>query len=524
MRIKMGKTMLITSVITSMVLMAGCKGEEASSASSRAAKQLVYGTEMEIEQVNPVLDENQEIDSLIFRGLTKPTETNDIAPDLAKGWEISPDHLIYTFTLRDDAKWEDGKPVTAEDVKFTLDKVRDPGTNTPIAGDFSEIKSVEVLKENEVQVTLSNPFPPLLDKLKIGILPKHLLQNEDINKTDFNQHPIGNGPFKLKEWDNDHTITLVRNDKYYGLKPNLEEIVFKHVPDPNTRALQLKTGEIDLALLEPNQMKSVKEDEGFTVHTISTADYRAVMYNCRNPLFKDAKVRQAMNFAIDREAIVKGMLSGKGEAAYGPLQRSWANSPQKEMYAYDPKKAKELLKEAGWKKGSDGILVKDGKRFEFELVSPITDPIRTALGNVVAEQLKPLGISVTPKPLDWNAIKIDQADAFVIGWGSEFDPDDHTYRVFHSSQIGDGLYNMGAYRSDKVDQLLTEARIADNQEERKVLYGEFQKELAVDPPFNFLVYLDALYGVNKKVSGVSDRTLGHHGFGILWNIEEWDKQ
>ncbi|WP_066390308.1 ABC transporter substrate-binding protein [Neobacillus mesonae] len=524
MPIKKFKSMFFSSFITSMLLLPGCSGEQASSNASATKKQLVYGTETEIEKVNPVLNENQEIDSLLFRGLTKPTETNEIVPDLAKEWQISDDHLTYTFILRDDAKWEDDQPVTAEDVKFTLDKVRDPKTNTPIAGDFSEIKLIEAVKENEVRITLRNPFPPLLDKLKIGILPKHLLQDEDINKTDFNQHPIGNGPFKLKEWGGDHTITLERNDKYYGPKPKLEEIVFKPVPDPNTRALQLKTGEIDLALMEPSQMKSVKKQDRFTVHSLSTADYRAVMYNFRKPLFADTKVRQAMNFAVDREAIVKGLLFGKGEPALGPLQVSWADAPQQEMYSYQPEMAKALLAEAGWKKGSDGVLVRDGKRFEFELVAPITDPVRTALANVVAEQLKSLGIAVTPKPLDWSAIKIDQADAFVIGWGSEFDPDDHTYRIFHSSQIGDGLYNMGAYQNGKIDKLLTQARISDDQSERKELYKQFQQELAADPSFNFLVYLDALYGVNKKVTGISNRTLGHHGFGVLWNIEEWDKK
>ncbi|MBU8880690.1 ABC transporter substrate-binding protein [Bacillus sp. FJAT-29790] len=517
-------------MVSSILLLSGCAGdnsvEKTENSSTPTTKQLIYGMESEIEQVNPVLDEagHSEIDSLLFRGLTKPTVNNEMVGDLAADWEISPDQLTYTFTLRDDAKWEDGKPVTAEDVKFTLDKILDPKANTPNAGDFIEIKEVSVLNDNQVQITLNNPFPPLLEKLKIGIVPKHILQDEDINNTDFNQKPVGNGPFKLKEWGNDHTIIIERSDTYYGPRPKLDEIVFKPVPDVNTRALQLKTGEIDLALMEPNQLASVKEADNFTVNTMSTADYRAVMYNFRNPLFKDAKVRQAMNLAIDREAIVKGMLAGKGEAAYGPLQKSWANAPQKDMYSYQPEKANKLLEDAGWKKGSDGVLVKDGKRLEFDLVSPISDPVRVALANVVAEQLKPLGISVILKPLDWSAINIEEADAFVIGWGSEFDPDDHTYRIFHSSQIGDGLYNLNAYQNTKVDQLLTEARINTDQDQRKKFYEQFQQELAMDPAFNFLVYLDALYGVNKKVSGISTRTLGHHGFGVLWNIEEWDKQ
>lgn len=523
------KVVLLLSIVTITLLLSGCAGDQSGNkmggSSSTGTKQLVFGTELEIEKISPILNEvgHSEIDSLIFRGLTKPTESNEMVGDLALSWEISADQLTYTFTLREDAKWEDGKPVTAEDVKFTLDKIMDPKANTPNAGDYREIKEVNVLKDNQVQIILDNPFPPLLGKLKIGIVPKHMLQNEDINNTDFNQNPIGNGPFKLKEWRNDHTIILERSDTYYGTKPKLDEIVFKPVPDANTRVLQLKTGEIDLALMEPNQLSSVKENDNFIVKTFSTADYRAVMYNYQHPLFKDAKVRQAMNLAIDREAIVQGMLANKGEAAYGPLQKSWANAPQKDRYSYQPEQASQLLKEAGWTIGKDGVLVKDGERLEFDLISPASDPVRVALATVVAEQLKPLGVSVILKPLDWSAIKYEEADAFVIGWGSEFDPDDHTYRIFHSSQIGDGLNNLNGYQNAKVDQLLTDARINTDQEVRKQLYEQFQQELALDPAFNFLVYLDALYGVNKNLSGISDRILGHHGFGVLWNIEEWDK-
>lgn len=526
------RAFLLFTIASIVLLLSACTEEKTADQSkdetkeqtSTEKKQLIYGTESEIEKINPVINEvgHSEIDNLIFRGLTKPTENNEAVGDLATSWEISDDLLTYTFTIRDDAKWEDGQPVTAEDVKFTFDKILDPTSNTPNAGDFSEIKEVIVLGEHEVQFQLNNPFPSILNKLRIGIVPKHLLEDEDINTADFNKAPIGNGPYKLKEWRNDHTVIIERSDTYYGAKPNIEEIVFKPVPDMNTRAMQLKTGEIDLALLEPNQLASVKEDDKFTVKTIPTADYRALMYNFRNPLFEDAKVRQAMNLAVDREVIVEGMLANQGEAAYGPLQKSWANAPQKEHYSYDLEKASELLKEAGWEKGNDGILEKDGTRFEFDLVSPSSDPVRVSLANIVAEQLKPLGISVNLKPLDWSAISIEEADAFMIGWGSEFDPDDHTYRIFHSSQVGDGLYNYNAYSNPKVDELLTEARINTDQEQRKQLYEQFQQELALDPAFNFLVYLDAIYGVNKSVSGLSNRTLGHHGYGLLWNIEEWD--
>lgn len=518
------KLILAIVSIFSLIVLTSCSGGNSEQAQTSKKKQLVYGTESEIEKVNPVLDESQEIDALLFRGLTKPDENNGVKPDLAESWEISQDNIIYTFKLREDAKWQDGKPVTAEDVAFTFNKIIAPSTNTPISGEFNEIKSVEAVGDFEVKITLHRPFPPLLDKLKIGIVPAHILRDENLNETDFNQHPIGNGPFKLKEWKNDHTIVLERNDEYYGQAPKLDEVVFKPVPDANTRALQLKTGEIDLALLEPNQLAGVKETDLYAVHEVSTADYRAVMYNMRLPLFQDKRVRQAMNLAVNREELVKGVLAGKGEPAWGPLQKSWAGVPQKEWYSYNIEKAKQLLAEAGWVKGSDGVLTKDGKRFEFELVSPIQDKIRVALANVVSEQLKPLGIMAMPKPVDRNAVKYDGEEALIIGWGSEFDPDDHTFRLFHSSEIGDGQYNFGAYQNQQVDELLMKARTATSIDEREACYKSFQEELAIDPPYNFLVYLEALYGVNKDVTGISTRTLGHHGFGVLWNIEEWDKK
>lgn len=507
-----------------LLALAGCSQEDPTAADSAATKQLIYGMASEIEKVNPVLDESQEIDTLLFRGLTKPDKENQVVPDLAESWEISDDQLTYVFALRQDALWQDGEPVTAEDVKFTFDQIKNPETNTPISGEFNEIESVEATGDYEIKMTLHRPFPPLLDKLKIGIVPQHLLHAENLNSTEFNQNPVGNGPFKLKNWGADHTITLERNEDYYGPAPKLDEVVFKAVPDSNTRILQLKTGEIDLALIEPNQMASTKESDPYSVHEIPTADYRAVMYNFDLPLFQDKRVRQAMNFAVNRDELVEGILAGKGEAAYGPLQKSWAGTSDSSGYTYDPQKAEQLLAEAGWVKDDEGVLTKDGQRFEFELVSPIQDTVRVALANVVSEQLKPFGIVAKPKPVDQNAVNYDAEEALIIGWGSEFDPDDHTYRLFHSSEIGDGQYNFGSYQNTKVDELLLKARTATDRDERKAYYHQFQEELTIDPPYNFLVYLQALYGVNDNVSGISTRTLGHHGFGVLWNIEEWDKK
>lgn len=509
--------------LTIVLFAAGCGQTDRSQQASKKDKVLVYGAEFEYDLVNPVLATTN-VDNLIFSGLTKFDENNEAVPDLAKSWDVSSDGLVYTFNLRNDVKWHDGQPFKAEDVKFTLDKILDPKTNTPLQEEFEQIKSVEVIDPYKIRITLKKPFPPLLEKLSMGVIPKHLLDGKDINTADFNSSPVGTGPFKFKEWKKGSSFTVVANDTYYGGRPKLDKVIFKFLPDPNVRLVQLETGEIDLAYLEPDQLKRAEKVSSIRIYQVPTADYRVMMYNFREPLWQDVRVRKALNYAVDRQAIVNGILHGKGKAAYGPLQMSWANNPNVEKYEYNLEKASVLLAEAGWKPGSDGILVKNGKKFQFKLTCPITDPVRVALANALSTEFKKLGIEATPEPLDWSVIKIENTQAFILGWGSPFDPDDHTYKLFTSKVIGKGFNNLGAYRNSEVDRLLELARTTPDREQRKKYYAEFQKVLAEDPPYNFICYLDALYGVNKKVTGIKTKVLGHHGAGFLWNIAEWDKK
>ncbi|PKM48105.1 MAG: peptide ABC transporter substrate-binding protein [Firmicutes bacterium HGW-Firmicutes-8] len=517
------------AIMLSMLLFlsAGCSGKSEKVSSEKTAankeKVVVYGAEFEYDKVNPVLATTN-VDNLIFTGLTTFNEKNEVVPDLAESWTASSDGLTYTFKLRKDVKWHDGQNFTANDVKFTLDTILDPKTNTPVKSEFEQVKEVKVNDDYTVEIKLAKQFPPLLDKLSIGVIPKHLLEGKDINSGDFNNSPVGTGPFKFKEWQRGKAFTMVANDSFYNGRPKLDKLIFKFLPDPNVRALQLETGEIDLAYLEPDQMERAEKVESIKVYQVPTADYRVMMYNMKSPLWQDIRVRKAVNYAIDRQAVLDGILKGKGQVAYGPLQLNWANNPNITKYDYNLDKAKSLLAEAGWKPGPDGILVKDGKKFEFKLTCPVTDPVRVSIANTLFTELKKIGIAAIPEPLDWSVIKIPECEAFILGWGSPFDPDDHTYKLFHSSQIANGGNNHMSYRNPKVDALLEEARTTADKNKRKELYGQFQQELADNPPYNFIVYLDALYGVNKNITGIKPRTLGHHGAGFLWNIEEWDRQ
>jgi len=485
---------------------------------------LSYAAESEPDFVNPAIVDPNIPSQLVFRGLTKYDDTNTLQPDLAKSWDVSSDKLTYTFHLRDDAKWHDGQPFTAADVKFTLDTILNKDSNSSQLQNFQEVKSVDVIDDHTVKLTLGQLFAPLLDKLTVGMVPKHLLEGKDPRQADFNKQPIGTGPFKVAEWRKGEFMTLQADPNYYGGKPKLDKIVLKFVTDASQRLLQLQNGEVDSAFLEPKQVAQFKDSDKVQLYIWNTADFRVILLNMRNPMLADAKVRTALNYAVARDAIVKSVLVGYGEPAYSPLQQSPYNNASVDHFSYDPNRVKSLMTAAGWALGSDGVWAKDGKRFAFTLVAPANDPVRVDLANVAATSLKANGVEVKVDPRGWDYILKNWAsiDLMVLGWGGPFDPDEYTYKLFHSSQaLENGGSNLGDYSNPKVDQLLQQARTTVDDAQRKQLYGDFQKELNADPPYIWGTYLQAIHGVSKKIQGPKEKLLGHHGIGFFSNAEEW---
>lgn len=514
-------SLLLVALFVLSALMAGCGS---STPAKTDTKTLVIGLENEPKKLNSLFtDEHDDAVAPIFSGLIRFNEKNEPVADIAEKWDVSADKLTYTFTLRKGVKWHDGKPVTAEDVKFTLDQILNPKNNIPIRFRFEEIKEVKVLNTDTVQVNLKSPFPPILGSLSVGLLPKHLLEGKDLNTDGFNQVPVGSGPFKFAEWKKGEALIFTANKEFYRGAPKVNKLIAKIIPDPNVRAIQLETGEIDVALADPMQAARLQKIDKLHVIRTNTADYRVLMYNRKNPLWDDVKVRQALNYAVDRNALVSGILAGWGKSAYGPLQLSWANNDAVNKYDYNPEKAKQLLAEAGWQPGVDGVLTKDGKRLSFKMTTFVHDPVRVAFINALATDFKKIGVEAIPDPRERGSFKIGDMDSFLLGWGSPADPDDHTFKLFHSSQISSG-WNYQNYKNAEVDKLLTAARISGDKNERSKLYGEFQQVLSNDPAFNFLVYLDAAIAANKQVNGIKQQVLGHHGAGFMWNVEEWSKQ
>ncbi|MCO5385258.1 ABC transporter substrate-binding protein [Desulfosporosinus sp.] len=516
-------SILMVATLLVAVLLTGCSKTSSSTVpnkTTKSEKTLIYAAETEYEKINPVLGTTN-LDDLIFRGLMRFDEKNVPQKDIAEAYTVSSDNLVYDFKLKKGIKFQDGTELKAEDVAFTINSILDEKTTSTEKAEFIEIKSVEVVGDYEVKVNLKDPFPSILDKLTIGIVPKHAFDGKDINTAEFNQKPIGSGPYMFDKWEKGKSLTLKAYKDFNGKVASINTVVFKFLPDGNVRALQLETGEVDMAFLEPSQVEKIEKTGKVTVYKVPTADYRCMMYNLNNDIWKDVNVRKAFNYAVDRKAVVDGILMGYGSAAYSPIQLNQYKNDTIEKYEYNQPKAEELLDKAGWIKGSEGIREKNGKKLAFTLTTPVTDEVRVNMANYLASQFKKIGAEVKVDALDWSVIKIDKCDAFVLGWGSPFDADAMTYSLFHSSQIGNNGYNFGSYNDPKVDELLFKGRITVDPEQKKALYQEFQQAISEDPPYNFIVYLKALYGANKKISGIKERTLGHHGAGFLWNLEEW---
>lgn len=506
----------LTAVLAAVVMclcFTACGGDKAADDGNT----LVYGSG-DYTAINPALFEHGEINLLLFAGLTAHDENNDIVPALAEEWNFDEATNTYEFTLREGLTFHDGEPLTSEDVKFTVEAIMNPDNGSENASNFEDVVAVDAPDELHVNIKLKAPNVAMLDYLTIGILPKHLLEGEDMTTSDFNQNPVGAGPYKLVSWDMGQSITMEKFDNYYKGEPNIDKVVFKIVEDTDARALQLESGELNFAQITPKSEDKFRGREGFKVYEMSTADYRGIMYNFNNSLWQEnPELPAALSYAVDRQAIIDSVLLGHGEVAYSPLQAGEYCNENIEKYEYNPEKAVELIEAAGWLKNDDGIYEKDGRTLSFTINCTQGDQVRIDMAKICAQNFNDIGLDVSvdsPAETDWAG-----QEAFLIGWGSPFDPDDHTYKVFGTDKGA----NYSAYSNAEVDSLLQEARETEDNDKRKELYSSFQEVLAADPAYTFIAYVDAIYAGSDNITGITEDTvLGHHGVGIFHNIDEWE--
>lgn len=509
-------------MLTTVLLLTACgKAEEQTTAGETEEAQdshstLVYGSG-DYTRINPAMDEHGEINLLLFNGLTAHNGDNEVVPGLARSWEYDEASCIYTFYLEEGVQWHDGEPFTASDVKFTIEAIMDPDNGSENAPNYEDVEEIRVVDDHTVSFRLAAPNVAFLDYMTMAVLPEHLLAGEDMQESEFFRSPVGTGPYMLESWDEGQAIVLTRNESYFQGVPGIEKVIFKIVPDDNAKAVQMESGELDLALLPPKDARNFAEREGYVCYTMETSDYRGILFNFQHEFWKKNRdIIPAVCYAIDRQAIVAAVLLGQGIPAYGPLQRNIYNYEEVEHYDYDPAKARAVLEDLGCVMGEDGVYIRNGQPLSFIISVGAGDQVRLDIAQAAAQQIKEVGIDCKveiPTQIDWSGQM-----AYLIGWGSPFDADDHTYKVFGTDKGA----NYNAYSNALVDQYLVKARQSDDSKVRAENYARFQEELAKDPAYAFICYIDADYVAKDTIHGISpDTVMGHHGVGIFWNIAQW---
>jgi len=476
---------------------------------------------------------SHEISSMVFNGLVKYDKNLNIVGDLAESWELSKGGLVITFRLRKGVTWHDGRPFTAQDVLFTYQVTIDPKTPTAYSGDFLKVKKAEVLNDYTFRVTYDKPFAPALMSWGSAILPKHLLAGKDITASSLARHPVGTGPYMFKEWVPGQKIVLISNPDYFEGRPYIDGNIMRIIPDTATMFLELRSNGIDRMNLTPLQYTRQTENNlfrnNYNKYRYLSFSYTYLGYNLINPLFSDKRVRQAIAYGINKDEIIQGILLGLGKAATGPYKPgTWVYNPNVKTYPYDPRKARELLAEAGWKDtNGDGILEKDGQPFVFEIITNQGNDIRAKCAEIIQRHLAELGIKVKIRVLEWAAFVNDfinkrRFDATILGWTIPLDPD--IYDVWHSSKTGPQELNFISYKNEEVDKLIEKGRGTFDQQERKKYYDRIQEILAEEQPYTFLYVPDALPIVHARFRGIEPAPLGiGHNF-IKWYVSKEEQK
>ncbi len=470
-------------------------------------------------QLDPLDAWGQKIDLLLMDSLARPHPTTwEHEPRLAERWDISTDHLTFTFHLRRDVRWHDGKPFSADDVIFTFDKLLDAKSKTAAKRSYLEpLAAYEKLDTHTVRFTLKRPYWLAFDAIaEIFIYPKHVYARGNFNSHPANRAPIGTGPFVFAHWRTGDEIKVLRNETYYGGKAHLDAIVFKYVPDPNLRSQMLLRGDVDVVeRLSPDEWKRLTQDAGLGArfwrlrHVPSGLQW--IGWNVVRPVFADPRVRRALTMLIDRGDIVTNLRLGLDAPAV-----SWFYPGAKEYeedlkpWPYDPRAAQTLLDEAGWRDSDgDGVRDKNGVRLTFTFLHPTTNVFYDQLASLLKEDLKRAGIAMTAARSEWavytERLRKHDFDACSLIWTIE--PRNDPFQVWHSSAIAGGS-NFISYQNAEVDQLLERARGEFDDGRRAALYHQFNRILHQEQPYTFLFKRYNLSMVAKDVGGIVSTPYG----------------
>jgi peptide/nickel transport system substrate-binding protein len=439
------------------------------------------------------------IDELLFDPLVRKDKNFNLVPAVAESWDI-PDPQTYIFHLRPGIRFHDGRPLTAKDVKWTLDTMRDGSLRTIKGATYKLVDRVETPDDFTFVLHLREPFAPLLWNLSdgaFGIVPYG-------SGADFKNNPIGSGPFRFVQFDPDSQVIVERNDGYWGPRARLERVRFAVVSDATTRALELRKGSADFAAtnsLPPDMVAALARDPNIVVQRHPGTSLNYLAFNLRDPVLKDVRVRQAIAYAIDRKTILHYLLGDSGRLAASVLPpEHWAYDPELVQYPYDPGKANALLDAAGYARG------KDEARFHLTMKTS-TDETTRLLAAVLQQQLRQAGIALEIRSFEFGTFYSDITKGtfqlYSLRWIGYSNQDPDIFEdAFHSASFSPKRANRGYYFNPELDRLVEEGRRTLDQRQRERIYAEVQRILARDLPYIDLWYLDNVLIHTARVRNV----------------------
>jgi peptide/nickel transport system substrate-binding protein len=534
-----------------MLLLADAAGPMTSTAagarpaSQGTGGQIVFANTSEPTTLNPAFSPISTViyfSQFIFDGLTRPDDALRPAPSLAESWEVAPDGLAYTFNLRQGVQFHDGSELTADDVKFTWELIAHPSNTAgaQIYGFFSRISGAEAYRAGEADeitgITIPDPytvqvemdrvyapflsisaFQPILPRSVYSVVPMEELQDHETAR-----NPVGTGPFKFTEWRPNEHLAFEAHAEYWGGPPKADSLIVQTIPEYASMLSNLRTGAVNVIGMHTGlnaiDIAGFADDPAFSVLEFSGAWNRYVEFNLANPLFQDPLVRRALVHAVDREGMVASLLLGHGEVVDSPITpTSWAYAEPETHYAYDPAQAQALMQEAGWEPGADGILVKDGQPFRFEILT-FTNFLED-YPVILQEQWRQIGVDATMEAGDFAAV-----------WGPRYLAGDFDVFAIHQPYgiYTDPAYSLGGYfaselnrndyESEELDQLIEAGTATVDEAERAEIYAELQEVLVQDAAHFFVISPNDVWATTSNVR-LPDKNLG---FLLYTNVKDWE--
>ncbi len=472
-------------------------------------------------RINPLLatdSASSAISDWIFNGLVKFDKNAKIVGDLAKSWHFE-DNKTLIFNLRDNVKWHDGAKFSAKDVLFTYNLLNSKKITTPYSSDFKEVKKVEVLDDYKIKVVYKKPYFKALSIWMMGILPKHLWEKEkNPMQSKLNKFAIGTGPYKMsKAFEVNKNIELIANKDYFEGRPNINKQIFHYVGDSATEFLMLKAKQLDIGGLSPLQLSRQIGDDfkrSFNIFERPSNGYTYLGFNLRKAPFNNIKVREAIALAIDKQELIDLLFFSHGQKCYGPFMPGTNAYPKDfKPLSYNPKRAKEILKELGFTKKHP---------LKFTITTNSGNDIRIKAVEIIQQQLLKVGIKVKIRVMEWQAflntvVFPRNFDAVVLGWSLGLIPD--AYSIWHSDGDKKGGFNFVGYHNKEVDRLITKAKSEIDSKKFGEIYQKIFKLIVNDHPYIFLYIPNSITAVSKRVIGVEPSIVGiEHNF-IHWKIK-----